>query len=31
MMSKKAIRITCLILAGIMILTIGVGAVALFR
>ena len=31
MMSKKAIRITCLILAGIMVLTIGVGAVALFR
>ncbi|GEM_PF-4181999 len=31
MMSKKAIKITCLVLAGIMILTIAVGAIALFR
>ena len=28
MMSKKAVKITCLVIAGIMILTVAVGAVA---
>ena len=29
-MSKKAVQITCLVIAGIMILTFVVGAVSLF-